>query len=124
MFKRLNVVSNDLFEVELVIVKIQRRELIIVVFFILQNPKLRMLELYFKFFDNFCVVDFFEELDMDTESSYLAPAHDNQYDRNLSSENAEWEALREDDSDDYFTAGAVHKFPGNCCDKHKKHDKR
>ena len=49
LFKRLNSVSRDIYEVELVKSTIEHREPIIVGFFILQYAKLRMLELYYKF---------------------------------------------------------------------------
>ena len=58
---------------------IEHRELIIVGFFILQYGKLRMLELYCNFFDKFCDVNRFEELEMDTDSLYLALAEENLY---------------------------------------------
>ena len=64
LFKRLNSVSKELYEVELVKSKIEHREPIIVGFFILQYAKLRMLELYYNIFDKFCDVDTFEELEM------------------------------------------------------------
>ena len=50
MFKRLNQLTDQLFEVELVKPEIEHRETIIVGFFILQYAKLRMLELYYNFF--------------------------------------------------------------------------
>ena len=74
LFKRRNSVSKELYKVELVKSKIEHREPIIVGFFILQYAKLRMLELYYNFFDKFCDVDTFEELEMDTDSLYLALA--------------------------------------------------
>ena len=80
MFKRLNNVSREIYEVELAKSKIERREPIIVGFFILQYAKLRMLELNYNFFDKFCDVDKFGELEMDTDSLYLALAHENLYD--------------------------------------------
>ena len=66
-FMRLNIVAKDLYEVELVKSTIEHREPIIVGFFILQYAKLRMLELYYNFFDEFCDVNKFEELEMDTD---------------------------------------------------------
>ena len=51
LFKRLNTVEKDLYEVELLKSTIEHRETIIVGFFILQYAKLRMLELYYNFFD-------------------------------------------------------------------------
>ena len=55
LFKRLDCVSNDLYEVELVKSKTEHREPIIVGFFILQYAKLRMLELYYHFLINFAM---------------------------------------------------------------------
>ena len=46
LFKRLNHITDQLYEVELVKPEIEHREPIIVGFFILQYAKLRMLELY------------------------------------------------------------------------------
>ena len=68
LFKRLNSVSKELYEVELVKSKIEHREPIIVGFFILQYAKLRIMELYYNFFDKFCDVDTFEDLEMNTDS--------------------------------------------------------
>ena len=59
---------------------IEHREPIIVGFFILQYAKLRMLELYYKFFDKLCDANKFEELEMDTDLLYLARAEENLYD--------------------------------------------
>ena len=78
--RRLNTVGRGIFEVELVKSTVEHREPIIVGFVILQYAKLRMLELYFSFFDKFCDVQKFEELEMDTNSLYLALTHENLYD--------------------------------------------
>ena len=53
LFKRLNNVQKDLYEIELLKSTNEHKEPIIVGFFILQYAKLRMLELYYKFFDKF-----------------------------------------------------------------------
>ena len=53
LFRRLNSVSTDIYVVELVKSTVEHREPIIVGFFILQYAKLRMLELYYNFFDKF-----------------------------------------------------------------------
>ena len=68
MFKRMNHITDHLYEVELVKSEIEHREPIIVGFFILQYAKLRMLELYYNFFKKFCDTDKYEELEMDTNS--------------------------------------------------------
>ena len=91
--------------------KIEHREPIIVGFFILQYVKLRMLEPYYNFFDKFCDVDKFEELETDTDSLYLALAHENLYDCIRHAKKEEWETLREKDCDDSFRADASQLFP-------------
>ena len=50
IFKRLNFINDQLYEVKLVESEIEHREPIIVGFFILQYAKLRMLELYYNIF--------------------------------------------------------------------------
>ena len=62
LFKLLNHITDQLYEVELVKSEIDHREPIIVGFFILQYAKLRMLELCFNFFKKFCDTDKYEEL--------------------------------------------------------------
>ena len=104
MFKRLNNVSKKLYEVELAKSKIEHREPIIIGFFILQYAKLRMLELFYNFFDRFCDVDKLEVLEMDTDSLFLALAHENLYDCIRPSKKQEWKSLREQDCNDSFQA--------------------
>ena len=68
MFRRLNHITDQLYEVELVKSEIEHRDPIIVGFCILQYAKLRMLELYYNFFKKFCDTDKYEELELDTDS--------------------------------------------------------
>ena len=72
MFKRLDHINDQLYEVELAKAEIEHREPIINGFFILHYAKLRMLEPYYNFFDRFCDVNKFEELEIDTDSLCLA----------------------------------------------------
>ena len=67
LFKRINFITDQLYEVELVKTEIEHREAIIVGFFIFQYAQLRMLELYYKFFKKFCDTEKYEELEMDTD---------------------------------------------------------
>ena len=125
LFKRLNHITDQLYEVELVKPEIEHREPIIVGFFILQYAKLRMLELYYNFFKKFCDTDKYEELEMDTDSLYLALSEENLEDVILPEKRAEWRQLRSKDCMDNFTANATDNFfPMTCCNVHKKHDKR
>ena len=124
LFKRLNTVEKDLYEVELLKSTIEHREPIIVGFFILQYAKLRMLELYYNFFNEFCDVNKFEEPEMDTDSLYLALAEENLYDCIKPDKRAAWEKIRENDCRDSFKADAKSNFfPRTCCSTHKQHDK-
>ena len=125
LFKRLNTVQKDLYKIELLKSTIEHKEPIIVGFFILQYAKLRMLELYNNFFDKFCDVNKFEELEMDTGSLYLALAEENLYDCICPEKKADWENLREKDCRDSFRADSkTNFFPRTLCSVHKKHDKR
>ena len=68
LFKRLHEINDHFYEVELAKAEIEHRELIFFGFFILHYAKLRTLELYCNFFERFCHVKNFEELEMDTVS--------------------------------------------------------
>ena len=84
-----------------------------------------MLELYYNFFKTFCDTDKYEELEMGTDSLYLALSEENSEDVFLPKKRAEWDHLRSIDCTDDFTANATDNFfPKTCCNVHKKHDKR
>ena len=125
MFKRLNHITDQLNEVELVKPEVEHREPIIVGFFILQYAKLRMLELCRNFFKKFCDTDKFEEVEVDTDSLYLALSEENLEDVILPEKRAEWEQLPSKDCIDNFTANATDNFfPRSCCNLRKKRDKK
>ena len=125
LFRTLDHVNNSLYEVELAKAQIEFKEPIIVGFFILQYAKMRILELYYNFFTGFCNVNKFEELEMDTDSLYLALAGKELEDCIRPEMRAEWQRLRSNECVDSFTADAVANFfPRTCCVKHKQHDKR
>ena len=90
MFKRPNHITDQLYEVELVKPEIEHREPIIVGFFILQYAKQKMLELYYNFFKKFCDTDKYEELEMDTNSLYLALSEENLEEVILPEKRAKW----------------------------------
>ena len=125
LFKKLDHVNNSLYEVELAKAQIEHKEPIIVGFFNLQYEKLRILELYYNFFTRFCDVNKLEELEMDTDSLYLALAEKELEDCIRPKIRTEWQRLRSNDCVDSFTADAVANFfPKTCCVKHKQQDKR
>ena len=84
-----------------------------------------MLELYYNLFTRLCDVNKFEELELDTDSLYLALA-ERELEHCIRPEmRAEWQMLRLNYCVDDFTADAVANFfPRTCCVKQKKHDKR
>ena len=81
LFKRLEHTNDQMYEVEWAKPEIEHREPFIVGFFILQYAKLRMLELYYNFFERFCDVNTLEDLEKDTDSLYLALSEKELYDR-------------------------------------------
>ena len=84
-----------------------------------------MLELYYNFFTRFCDKNKFEELEMGTDSLYLALAEKELEDCIRPEMRTEWQRLRSNDCVNSFTADAVANFfPRTCCVKHKQHDKR
>ena len=120
LFKSLNTGAKNFYEVELLKSTIEDREPIIVGFFILQYAKLRMLELYYNFFDKFCDVNILEGMEMDTGSLCLALAEENLYDCIQPEKRDIWEKIRENDCKDSFKADAKSNFfPRTCCSIHK-----
>ena len=125
LFQRLNFISDQLYEVELVKSEIEHREPILVGFFILQYAMLRMLELYYSFFKKFFDTEKYEELEMDTDSIYLALSEENLEDIILPEKRKKWDAIRSRDCTDSFTANAMGNFfPRTYCIAHKKRNKR
>ena len=119
------IITDQLYEVELVKAENEHREPIIVGSFILQYAKLRMLELYFIFFKKFCDTDKYEDFEMHTNSLYLALSEENLEDVFLPEKQAEWNQLPSKDCTDNFTLNAADNFfPITCCNSHRKHDER
>ena len=125
LFKRLNFITDQLYEIELVKSNIEHREPIIVGFFILQYAELRMLELYYNFFKKFCDTEKYKELEMDTDSRNLALSEENLEDIVLPEKRNEWEAIRSQDCTDSFTVNTTGNFfPTTCRSAHEKQNKR
>ena len=75
-----------------------------------------MLELYYNFFDKFFDLNKFEELELDTDSLYLANAEENFYDCIQPDKRAAWEKMRGNDCREYFKADTKSNFfPRTCC---------
>ena len=83
------------------------------------------MELYYNFFTKFCDVTKLDELELDTDSLYLALAVKESEGCVRPEMRAQSQRLRSNDCVDSFTANAVTNFfPRTCCVKHKQHDKR
>ena len=123
--KKLDPVNQSLYEDELAQAQIEHKESIIVELFNLQYAKMLMVELYYNFFTRFCDVNKVEELEMDTDSLYLAFADKELEDCIRPEMRAEWQRLRSNDCVDIFSADAVAIFfPRTGCVKYKQHDAR
>ena len=104
---------------------VEHKEPIIVGFFVLQYAKLRKLELYHNFFRKFSDFNSFEEMEMDTDSLYLALAHDSLEDWIKPDIREVWKNIRMNDCSNTFAADSSNNFfPRTCCSKHIKRDKR
>ena len=87
--------------------------------------KLRMLELYYNYFDKYCDVKEFEELEMDTDSLNPALSEHDLYDCIRPAVKEEWNLLRSGDCTDEFWANSTTNFfPRIRCAKHRKHNRR
>ena len=125
LFKKLNHLNIALFEVELAKTEVENEKLSILHLFILQYAEFSMLGLFYNFSTKFLDLNDFKDLQMDTDSLYLAFAVKQVADCIRPEKKAEFEHLRTKDCTDSFTADPVATFlPRRSCDKQKKHDKR
>ena len=113
MFKRLRHITDQMYEVELVKSEFELREQIVVGFFVVQYAKLRMLKLHHNFFKNIFDTDKYEELEIDTDSLYLALFEESLRIVFLLGKRAEWDQLRSKNCSDNFTANATDIFSAN-----------
>ena len=80
MFERVGHFNDHFYQVELAIFEIQHKVPKIAGFFILQYANLRILELRYCFFIKSSDTDWHEEMEMDSDSVYLALAEKELYD--------------------------------------------
>ena len=97
IFLALGFINDQLFEVELVESDFENKETIFIASFILHNAKLRMLELLYNVLDKLRAVAEFEELEVDTDSLYLALSERNLFDCMRPRMRKKWESLRSGD---------------------------
>ena len=125
MFKRLKHISDQFCDVELAMSGIENEEPINVGLFILQYSELRMWELYYNFFQKVCNTDKYEEIEIDTDSSYSALAEKELFNCIGDEKSQECDLLSSEDCNDSFTSdGCSNFFLRKCYAEYKKHDKR
>ena len=125
MFKRLGYIKDQLYDVEIVKSEIEHKGPIVVGLINPKYAKLRILELYFNFFDKCYDVTLFEWVGMVTDSLFLALVEHDFYDCIQPAMKKRWESLRSGDCTDAFSVKSARNFfPHTCCAKHKKHDRR
>jgi hypothetical protein len=97
-----------------------------VAFFILQLAKLRMLEFRYDFLDAICIPEKFQEMQMDTDSLYLALAGKTVEDIIRPEMRQHWAAARARDcvQVEFLPDDKFNWFPRTCCDVHARHDRR
>ena len=84
-----------------------------------------MLELYNNSFKKFCDADKYEELQMVTDSLYMALSDAKLEEVVLPEKRYKWNAMRSRDCTDTFTTNATgYFFSGICCKKYKKRDRK
>ena len=98
--------KHQFYEIELAKAEVEHKDPDVVGFFILQYANLRMLDFYYNFFDKFCDISKFEELEMDTDSLYFALAEQELIDCIRPEMEAQWENMRSIDCEDSFAAEA------------------
>ncbi|XP_072022325.1 uncharacterized protein [Amphiura filiformis] len=76
LFRDLNTISENCYEVEMAKAKIKQDLPIQVGFFVYQHAKLRMLQFYYDFLDYYLDRSDFEYVQMDTDSAYIAISSD------------------------------------------------
>ncbi|XP_072172959.1 uncharacterized protein [Diadema setosum] len=112
LFRDLNAITDDCYEVELSKSKIAHDLPIQIGFFVYQYAKLRMLQFYFDFLDVFMDRSDFEYVQMDTDSAYFALT-------GSSIENLVRPELRQQ-----FEVEKHHWLPRTDTEEHKRYDKR
>ena len=106
LFKKLDDVHNFLYQLELAKAQFEHKEPISDGFILLQNTKLRILEVYYNFFTKFSDVNELGELEMNTYFLYFVLAKELE-DCNRAEMKAEWERLRSRDFSDSFNGDQV-----------------
>ena len=123
-FKNRNHLNDNVYEIESLKAYVEHKVHMTKGFFIQEYAKLRMLELFYSFFQKFCIFNSFDELELHTESLYIAVAHDLFEDCITPEMRENWNNIRINDCSNTFAADSGNIFfPRTYC-KHIIHDKR
>ncbi|XP_072016392.1 uncharacterized protein [Amphiura filiformis] len=112
LFRDLNQITDDCYEVELAKTKIKHDLPLQIGFFVYQYAKLRVLQFYYDCLDVYVDRSDFELVQMDTDSAYLAIAGDS------------LESLVKPELKDAFERERSKWFPRTDTEEHRRYDKR
>lgn len=116
--------TNNFFEIEMAKKKIIHNMPIQLGFFVLQYAKLRMLEFYYDFLDQFVDRTDFEFMEMDTDSAYFAISESSLSDVIKPHLKDKYFRTINENCTDNHNVDSVVWFPRKCCMKHATYDKR
>ena len=122
--KKLTLIEEDLYEVEMKKEKIKFDLPIQLGYHILQLAKLRMLQFRYDCLGYYCDTKDFEYIEMDTDSAYMAIARKNLDDMVRPHLKEEFHRQKFKQCHDFDYTSEQGFFPRECCDGHKAFDKR
>ena len=123
-FKKCTVITDNLYEMEMAKTKIRFDLPIQLGYHILQLAKLRMLQFRYDCLEEYCYVNDFENLEMDTDSAYLSLAGKQLEDivKHNKKQSLHYEKTGQCCDFEYTSEDGF--FPRECCKRHKAYDKR
>ena len=122
-FRKITELDDELYEIESAKKKILLNLPIYLGYYILQYAKLRMLEFYYDFFDEYVDRSDFDYIEMDTDSAYAGISAKTLEEIIKPSKKAEFhDQLYNHCYDEYYSSNQW--FPRECCERHKLFDKR
>ena len=123
-FKKCTVISDDTYEVEMAKKKIRFDLPIQLGYHILQLAKLKMLQFRYDCLGNYCDMNDFEYLEMDTDSAYISMSAKTLEEMVLPEKRQLLHHEKMGQCRDFDYTSEDGFFPRECCKKHKAYDKR
>ena len=123
-FKKCTVITDNMYEMEMAKTKIRFDLPIQLGYHILQLAKLWMLQFRYDCLEEYCYVNDFEYLEMDTDSAYLSLAGKQFEDivKPNKKQSLHYEKMGQCRDFEYTSEDGF--FPRECCKRHKAYDKR